>query len=220
MKETRIGGDQAAFQPTLWTQVLKARTRSSPEGRAALDRLLAAYWKPIYFFIRRRGRNVEDAKDLTQEFFARFLEREALKGVDPSKGKFRTFLLAVLEHLLSDEYDRRKAKKRTPRFDFAKAETQFRPDHSFERDWALAVFERAFVRLREEDPRGAETLKRMRGYANIAEKLDTTEGNVKVIAHRAKKRLRQLLLEEIRPTVADDSDEKTELAEILRALSL
>lgn len=220
MKETRIGGDRAAFQPTLWTQVLKARTRSSPEGRAALDRLLTDYWKPTYFFIRRRGHNVEDAKDLTQEFFARFLEREAMKGVDPSKGKFRTFLLAVLEHFLSDEYDRRKARKRTPKFDFAKAETQFRPDHTFDRDWALAVLERAFVRLREEDPRGAEIVKSMRDYANLAEKLDTTEGNVKVIAHRAKKRLRQLLLDEIRPTLAEGDDEKAELAGVLRALSL
>src|SRR5690349_523781 len=105
-EETAIGGKYHGFQPTLWTTVLTAKDASSPERQKALESLMATYWKPVYFFIRRRGNDVEASKDLTQSFFAAFLEKDFLKNVAPEKGKFRSFLQASLTYFLSDHYDR------------------------------------------------------------------------------------------------------------------
>ncbi|MBI2931542.1 MAG: sigma-70 family RNA polymerase sigma factor [Planctomycetes bacterium] len=154
--ETAIGGAQRGFCPTSWTDVLRAGDPQAPGAAAALERLIGLYWRPVYFFVRRKGRSVEDAKDLTQEFFCRLLERNALARADRGRGKFRTFLLASMEHFLCDDYDRGRVRAQARPFDFAAAEAQFRSDHSFERDWALALLERAFARLESENPRLAE----------------------------------------------------------------
>src|SRR5437763_12231187 len=83
------------FATTRWSLVLAARDRDEPQAREALSALCAAYWYPLYAFIRRRGEGAERARDLTQEFFARLLEKDALAGVDRGKGRFRSFLLAA-----------------------------------------------------------------------------------------------------------------------------
>jgi len=126
-EETDIGGDRPGFQPTLWTMILRARDPGSPERRQALDQLIQAYWKPVYFFIRRKGRDVETAKDLTQSFFTAFVEKDFLKNVSPEKGRFRSFVLASLTYFLSDEYDRSRALKRGGGFHFVEAETETGP---------------------------------------------------------------------------------------------
>lgn len=201
MRETDLGGPRVNFEPTAWSLVRAARG-----SRDALDELVRAYWKPAYFFVRRKGYDVEDAKDLTQEFFARLLEKRTLDVADPGRGKFRTFLLTCLENFLRDEHGRRNAKKRKPRFDFVEAETQFRPDQSFERDWATAVLERAFERLKAENPAAAAAA---RGKSAD-----------KVAAHRARKRLREILLDELRATVETPADAECELADLFKAFSL
>lgn len=221
MEETKLGGEGKGFAPTLWSRVLAAR-----RSKEALDALVRAYWKPVYFFVRRRGFGIEDAKDLTQGFFASLLERRSLLGVDPSRGRFRSFLLGALEHFLADERDRRGARKRgapIPREDLDRVESQYRPEHSFDRDWALHVLEQAFVRFEREEPGSADLVRVLRGekipYADLARRLATTEGNVKVRVHRARKRLRGILLDVLRETVARPEDAERELRDLFDALS-
>src|SRR5579862_7934844 len=84
----------------------------SPESLGALEKLCEAYWQPIFLFARRKGWGEEDAKDLTQQFFARLLERNDFSGLDPARGKFRTFLLTAFTHFLANEHDRASALKR------------------------------------------------------------------------------------------------------------
>lgn len=222
--ETEIGGQRRAFQRTAWTQILRARDGSTTTVKDVLDHLIELYWKPVYFHIRRKGHDVEDAKDLTQQYFALFMERGALLTVDPSKGKFRTFLLASLEHFLCDEYDRRKAKKRQPNLDFANAEPQFYEDNTFERDWAMVVLDRAFIRLKEQAPREAQVVEAQRAgktrYRELAMELGTTEANVKVLVHRGRSKLRAILVEELKETVSRPGEEEEELAALFRAFSL
>src|SRR5262245_31036889 len=112
MPETSLGGPNVRFQPTLWTTVLRARDAGGEEARGAIGRLVERYWKPLYFFARRRGCDVENAKDLTQAFFGRVVERDFLRDVTPEKGRFRSWLLAAMSHFLSDERERENALKR------------------------------------------------------------------------------------------------------------
>ncbi len=222
--ETDIGGPQRVFQKTSWTQILQARDGSATMTQNALEHLINLYWKPVYFHIRRKGHDVEDAKDLAQEYFTKFMERGALLSVDPAKGKFRTFILATLDHFLCDEYDRRKAKKRQPMLNFAQAEEHYHHDYNFERDWATVVLDRAFTRLQEIAPREARVVAAQRSgktaYQDLANELGTTEANIKVMAHRGRTKLHGLILDELRETVSQPGEEQEELAALFRAFSL
>ena len=102
----------AQFPPTLWSVVLLAGQGSSPQSQEALATLCHAYWFPLYAYLRRQGQSPPDAQDLTQGFFARVLARDDLAQVHPQKGKFRSFLLASLQHYLADEWDKASADKR------------------------------------------------------------------------------------------------------------
>src|SRR3954452_7294887 len=93
------------FTTTCWTAVAHAGDRDSPEARKALADLCQAYWYPLYAYVRRRGHSPHQAEDLTQGFFADLLARDFLKGADPTKGKFRSFLLAALQNYLSNRHD-------------------------------------------------------------------------------------------------------------------
>jgi len=227
-RETSIGGSRRAFEPTAWTVVFQAR-----DGRG-MSALVERYWKPCYFYIRRRGHDVEDSKDLTQGFFADLLEREALAAVTRSKGRFRSFLRACLDHYLSNEYDRRKARKRGGKvlpLDFAGAETQLAatkaesPDRAYRRQWAVGVLERALEALRGEmGPRfGALreyiTAGQPGSLREVADRLGISEGNVKVILHRARRRYRELLRQEVGRTVETPAEVDDELRDLFSALS-
>src|SRR5882672_4567829 len=107
--QVRVGG----FESTHWSVVfLAGGVRNAPEVQEALTRLCSAYWYPLYVFIRRQGHSADDAEDLTQEFFARFLDKDFLSAVDKSRGKFRTFLLACCQHFLANQRDFARAQKR------------------------------------------------------------------------------------------------------------
>ncbi len=222
--ETDIGGKGRSFQRTAWTQILRARDGSATTVRDVLDHLIGLYWKPVYFHIRRQGHGVEEAKDLTQQYFALFMERGALLSVDPSKGRFRTFVLASLDHFLCDEHDRRNAQKRKPNPDWVHPIPQFHVDSSFERDWAMVVLDRSFVRLQALAPREAAVVEAQRSgktaYGDLARELGTSEGNIKVLAHRGRAKLRAIILDELRGTVSQDGEEEEELAALFRAFSL
>src|SRR4051812_30864101 len=103
---------QGRFATTHWSLVLAAGPGGTPASQQALATLCEAYWYPLSAFVRRSGHQPEDARDLTQAFFARLLEKHYLRAADPERGRFRSFLLAAFKHFLSKERDRANAQKR------------------------------------------------------------------------------------------------------------
>src|SRR5438093_2891048 len=151
------------FNTTHWSVIQTAGQGPSAEADAALERLCRTYWWPLYAFVRRRGHEPHDAQDLTQEFFARLLAKDFLRAVDRSKGKFRSFLLAALEHFLANEWRRANAQKRGGNFTFSSlddtsAEQQYltvaganlTPEQLFEQQWAMALLQKALGGLQQE----------------------------------------------------------------------
>ncbi len=140
------------FATTRWSLILAARDRATPEADQALADLCRLYWYPLYAFVRRQGHAADAAQDLTQEFFARLLEKDYLGAADRDKGKFRSFLLTACKHFLANERDRERAQKRgggreVLLIDVSRGETLYSrepahaqtPEKLFERRWALAL---------------------------------------------------------------------------------
>ncbi len=234
----------AQFTLTHWSVVLSAGRSQSSHAQDALEQLCRSYWHPIYAFVRRQGHSPADAQDLTQEFFARLLQKHYLAGVDPAKGRFRSFLLAALKHFLANEWDKARAQKRGGRqillpIDGQSAETSYRvepvdrltPEKIFERRWALTLLDRVLARLRQEyegagKKESFEQLKstltgdrRSVPYAEIARRLSSTEGAIKVAVHRLRQRYRELLREEIAHTVATPGEVEAEIQALFAALA-
>jgi RNA polymerase sigma-70 factor (ECF subfamily) len=142
------------FATTHWSIVLLARDERSSRSAQALETLCRAYWYPLYSFVRRQGHDAHTAQDLTQEFLSRLLAARGLESVDPSKGKFRSFLLASMKHFLANEWDRLQTQRRGGgqvhfSLDAASAEERYQlepadeltPEKIFERRWAETVIE-------------------------------------------------------------------------------
>jgi len=230
------------FETTRWSIVLQAGHQSGPASKEALARLCEVYWYPVYAFVRRSGFGADEAQDLTQEFFTRVVEKDYLSAVTPSRGRFRSFLLAAVRHFLSNERDRLRAKKRgggqSPLpLEFQTAEGRYQldpadpttPEMVFERKWATTVLESAFARLEAEQNeagkkdgfallKGALTGDHDVSYADIASRLATTEGAVKVAVHRLRRRFGELLREEIGQTVETAAEVDDELRYLFAAL--
>ncbi len=99
---TELGGQGGAFETTHWTEILSARTLDENRRKATMDKLLGRYWKPVYCYLRRKGRDNETAKDLTQGFFQEVvLGRDLVQKAESQKGRFRTFLLTALDHYVT-----------------------------------------------------------------------------------------------------------------------
>jgi RNA polymerase sigma factor (sigma-70 family) len=236
-------GPRAVFATTHWSAVVTAGGNNSARAFEAMSELCRTYWMPLYAYVRRRGYSPEDAKDLTQEFFARLLERNAVATVDRQKGKFRTFLLASISHFLADEWDKARAQKRggglVIPLDTGSAETRFlqhaacglSSEQVFEQRWALAVLEEVYQRLRREFERAGkdEWFQGLRfalmgerstvPYAELARQFATSESAIKVAVHRLRQRYRDLLRETIAGTVADPGEIEEELRYLLRTLA-
>src|SRR5690349_3825932 len=105
-------GQGRGFETTHWSVVLCAGETQTPQSAMALEKLCSSYWYPLYAFVRNSGHGAEEARDVTQEFFARLLQNKRLKAADPQRGRFRTFLLSALKHFLANEWDRAQALKR------------------------------------------------------------------------------------------------------------
>jgi RNA polymerase sigma-70 factor (ECF subfamily) len=211
--ETEIGGENIRFQPTAWSVVHSARDGS----RDALDRLIAVYWKPVYFYIRRRGQDVEAAKDLTQGFFGSLLEHDFFAAVSADKGKFRSYLLGALAHFLSNEQERARAKKRGGEFNMVEAEQELvssdrSPEKAFLGKWALETLERAMRRLRLEVP--PQDLALLSGPPPPG----LTETDCKNRRFRLRTRLRELLREELLPSVDREDEIDSEIRELFAAI--
>ncbi len=236
-------GSPERFRTTRWSVVLAARGGTSPEARQALQELCEAYWYPLYAFIRRHGHPVEEARDLTQEFFLRLLEKDFLALVDQSRGKFRSFLMTACKHFLANEHDRAQALKRGGGREFLSIDARAgesryvaEPMHDltaerlFERRWALLLLQHVLGRLRDEWQRAGkgeqfEQLKPFltgekpaEHYARVAEDMRATPGAVRVAVHRLRRRYRELLREEITRTVNDPGQVETEIRDLMAAL--
>jgi RNA polymerase sigma factor (sigma-70 family) len=239
---TPVSAPREYFATTRWTVVIAAGRRSTPDAEQALEELCRTYWYPLYAYVRRHGHTREDAEDLTQEFFARLLERNYLEGLDSQKGKFRAFLLAALKHFLANEWDRATRKKRggTAKMlslDWQHADTRYQiepsdelsPDKLYDRMWAVALLERVIQRLREESiAEGKGKLfeelrpflmigKSAIPYAQAAAALGLTEGAVRVAVHRLRQRYRALLREEISQTLSDPAQVEDEMQALFSA---
>jgi DNA-directed RNA polymerase specialized sigma24 family protein len=246
---TGIGGNAhggRAFTTTHWSVVLAAQGHS-PAAQEALEKLCRTYWRPIYGFVRRQGVGPEEAKDLTQGFFALFLERRDFHGVRREKGRLRSYLLTSLKHFLANERDRAKAIKRgeaqqlipleelgkRERVGFESSDT-LPPDEVFERRWALSVLDKVLARLADEyraaGPASAGLFDRLQKSltnepdratpADTAHDFGMTESAVRQASYRMRQRYRHLLREEIASTVlapSDVDDELRHLVTVLRA---
>jgi RNA polymerase sigma-70 factor (ECF subfamily) len=228
------------FATTHWSVVVRAGDSQSPEAAAAMERLCQTYWYPLYAFVRRKGHRHEDASDLTQAFFARFLEKDYLKSVDSNLGKFRTFLLTSMTHFLANEWDKSQAQKRGGgqriiSFDDAAAQERYglepvdqtTPETLFERRWAETVVGVVLDRLAlETDTKRFEILKRFLledkgavSYDEAAAALGLSVAAVTSAIHRMRARFSALLVEEISNTVDTPEAVESELRHLLAALS-
>jgi len=234
---------QDPFGSTRWSVVLAAGADGTA-AHAALETLCAAYWLPVYGYVRSRERKPDDAADLTQAFFAELLERKAVAAADPARGRFRAFLLTSLKHFLINQHARDTAQKRgggrpimsldrdvAEGFLAAARSPTRTPEQEFGRRWALALLEHVLLRLaQEQDAAGrAREFSVLRPFltgeqlqtsqADVARLLQVTPEAVRAAIYRMRKRYRQLLREEVSQTVASPEDVDDELHRLVVAVS-
>ncbi len=221
--------------------MLASADQDSPQARAALEQLCRTYWYPLYCYIRRRGYGHEDAQDLTQGFLLRWLGSNSFARADASKGRLRSFLLAGLNHFLSDQRDRASAQKRgggqttLPFMDTQGADERYRleavdqrsPERLFEQRWAMTLLDQVLARAEQEFREAGKfgLFQRLRvfliagtgeeSYAQVGADLGMSREAVKKAVQRMRHRYYELFREEVAHTVADP----TEVEEELRHLS-
>jgi RNA polymerase sigma-70 factor (ECF subfamily) len=238
------GASLGRFVTTHWSVVLAAGDEVSAGATEALEQLCRAYWYPLYAYVRRQGHSPEDAQDLTQEFFARLLERKSLQLADPDRGRFRTFLLCSLKRFLINEWKQANCQKRgggrkVISLDTTATEGRLQaepPDHrtpekAFERRWALLLLSRVLDQLEaewianERGPLFHELKPFLMGedsnstYAEIASRCGLSEGSVKITIHRLRHRFRELLRQEVAMTVDGAEAVDEEILHLMAALS-
>ncbi len=231
-----------AFRSTRWSLVQRTAQTDPQTARRALDELCELYWYPLYAFARRRGLADADALDAVQSFCASLLERGGLGTADPERGRFRSYLLGAFRHHM-DNLGRRERTVgrggRLLRWSLDDAERHYgaqsaddaSPERLFERSWAVALLERATQRLRDEyAARGRQRLLVLLEPAllggesalrqqQIADELQTSEGAVRVALHRLRRRLGELIRDEVAQTMLDADEVDAELRHLFAALA-
>ena len=232
------------FAPTRWTLVLRARG-GSVEARGALSELCEAYYQPVFRFLRREGREEDAARELTQEFFARLLAGNGIGAADPRRGRFRSYLLGAVKHFLGDQRKQEQRLKRgggvAPESLDAEhgtapglqvADHASAPDDTvFDREWALAVMDRALQSLAAEFA-GADKAEQFTvlkpwlvgdaaalQQAAAATRLGLSESAIKVAIHRLRKRFREVIRAEIAQTIDDAAEVDGELRYLVEVLA-
>jgi RNA polymerase sigma-70 factor (ECF subfamily) len=223
--------------------VLAAGHRSSPDSSKALSTLCQDYWYPLYAYARSVVRDVDEAQDLTQGFFTKLLEKDYLAIAQPERGRFRSFLLTAFKHFLANEWDKARAQKRgggrSPvSLDFAAGEERYvrepadelTPERIYDKHWALTLLQQVLVRLRDDWVRAekADHFEKLKifitanttaiDYAEVAAKLNTSQGAVRTSVCRLRRRYGQLLRAEIAQTVAEPGDVDDEIRSLFTAL--
>ncbi len=235
---------QGLFRTTHWSLVLAAGQGGLGQAGEALEELCRTYWYPLYLYVRRRGYGPHDAQDLTQQFFARFLEKGSLNLADPARGRFRSFLLRSLQNSLADDWKRAHRAKRgggaveLP-LDGVAAEARYAaeltspmtPERAYEQRWALTLLERVLGRMREDYARAGkarlfEALQDFlwgpegsASYATLAQDLAMTEGALRVAVHRLREHYRERLRAEVANTVSDPTEVDAELRHLIQVIS-
>jgi DNA-directed RNA polymerase specialized sigma24 family protein len=232
------------FATTHWSVVLTAGQDDSPQASQAMEQLCRTYWYPLYAFLRRQGHSAEDAQDLVQGFFLHLLRQDFLRGVRSEKGRFRSFLLACLNHFLSDERDRTQAAKRGRgqpliSLDTELAERRYRedatdgltPQIAYERRWAATLLGHAQTRLAGEYAAHGKTdlLHRLQefplgergesSFRDCAIRLGLSESSLKSAVHRMRMRYRELVREEVAHTVNDPAEVEAEISYLIAVVS-
>jgi RNA polymerase sigma-70 factor (ECF subfamily) len=234
----------AQFTSTHWSTVLAAGDSTSPASGKALERFCSAYWYPLYAFVRREGHSPEDARDLTQAFFERLIERRFLKAAVPERGRFRTFLLTALTHFLANEWDRVRAVKRgggfvrVP-FDVAALEERYRrdgedqdtPEQHLDCLWAEVVMDRAWAALAGEWREAGKSAQfdalagflscppSLGEYAAVGDQIGLSRHAVAVSVSRLRERYGELVRAEVAPTVGSPADVEPELRYLIELAS-
>ncbi len=241
---TTSASDGSGFAPTRWTLVERTRG-DSPEARAALSELCAAYYAPVVAFLRREGRDDDAARELAHGFFARVLADDALGEAERGRGRFRSYLLGAVKHFLANARRDAAREKRgggaehvaldagtdtSPGVQVADAGV-CPPDADFDRAWALAVVERALVLLQSESAAAGQAAQfaalqpwltpagAPTAQAEVAAALGLSEGAVKVAIHRLRRRFRQIVRAEVAQTLHDDADLDDEMRHLIAALA-
>lgn len=231
------------FATTHWSVVIAAGREESHKSAEAMERLCHAYWYPLYAFVRRLGHAPQDAQDLTQGFFVHLLETNLVGKAQREKGKFRSFLLASFKNFIASERDRANALKRgggrvVISLDEQAAEQRLAeelkydldPETLYERTWALAVLEQALDLLEQDYAASGKVPvfhqlqifllgeKVPLTYSAVAESLGTSEGAVKMMVQRLRRRYRECLRAVVANTVATSSEIDDELRHLVQVL--
>jgi len=231
------------FTTTHWSVVLQAGDSASPQATQTLQSLCQAYWYPLYAHVRRSGWLEEDAKDLTQQFFARLLERNYIQMADPTRGRFRSFLLTALKNFLANEWEKLRTKKRGEmkvlswdgldpevRYSLEPVDTKS-PELLYERRWAATLLEDVLAQLKKEyEAAGRLTefdilkqhiwgMDNRASYAETAARLGVEPNSVAVAIHRLRKRFRDQLRAAVSRTVSTKEEVDAELQHLLKIMS-
>ena len=223
--------------------MLAAGGPDGEESATALSQLCQTYWDPLYSFVRCRGFSDADAQDVTQAFFAQLIEKRTLGIANPQRGRFRSFLLSCIDHFLSNERDRARARSRGGgrqplSLDAARAgghiecgpADELTAERHFHRQWALTLLKLVLDRLADEYTRQDKTRqfellsdclsadRNRLPYAQLADQLGISTEAARQAAHRLRKRYRSLLREEVARTLADPTEVDDELADLFQAL--
>jgi RNA polymerase sigma-70 factor (ECF subfamily) len=238
----------ARFTTTHWSVVLSCADSSVTTSRNALAQLCQTYWRPIFAFVSRNGFSIEDAQDLTQDFFVMVLDGHLLDRADPNRGRFRSLLLKALKDFLNDARDKKRARKRGGDVQFirwdewmAEVPSQFSAsaresenwtaEKIFDIRWAATVAEHALSKLAQEcEQRGRRRIFETLGscltaeredvsYARFAKTLAIPETSVKRLVHQLRKRYRALLRQEVADTIEAPNDLEDELRYLCAALA-
>lgn len=224
------------FAATRWSLVLRARAGEESAARAALSDLCRMYWYPLYAFARRSGCGHHDAEDLTQGLFSDLIRRESLAAADPARGRFRSFLLGAMKHHLADERARDRAEKRgggaTPiPLDAAEPADAASPDAFYDRHWAKELLQRT---LRELDAEYAAAGRKdifdllqehivgavpSGTCVKAARRLAVSEGHLRVLVHRLRRRFAELLRRQVADTVGAEAEVDDELRHLIACVS-
>jgi RNA polymerase sigma factor (sigma-70 family) len=232
------------FATTHWSVVLAAGQGDTSAAQVALEKLCRTYWPPLYAYVRRRQFSPEDAQDLTQEFFARFLAGNYLQKIQRSGGKFRSYLLRACQHFLANEWDKAHAAKRggdqvTFSLDDQNPESRYQlvdnpdrtPEEVYDQSWAWALLEQVRTRMRDEYAADGkrerfEHLEQflpgeasLMNYAEVAPQLGLSEEAVRSEVCRLRKRYRDLVRLEIAQTVGTPAEVEEEVRYLIAVLS-